>query len=49
MHRAGTEEGRTTADWIAQQYRNFGLDIVEQPEYNVLLSYPNNSDTNKVQ
>ncbi len=48
MHRAGTPESLETANWIAQQFRNFGLDNVEQPQYDVLLSYPNNADPNKV-
>lgn len=48
LHRAGTQGSLDTSDWIAQQYRNYGFDLVEQPEYNVLLSYPNDTDTNKV-
>lgn len=48
MHRAGTPEGNEVAQFIHDSLRNYGLDKVEFEDYNVLLSYPNDTSPDQV-
>ena len=45
---AGTAQDKEQADWMAQKFRDFGLDEVNVVPYQVLLSYPKWDQPNKV-
>ena len=47
-HLAGLERDEWLAGWIAQEWRDVGLDEVRQEGYNVLLDYPNKEKPNYV-
>ncbi|XP_063864716.1 N-acetylated-alpha-linked acidic dipeptidase 2-like isoform X3 [Scylla paramamosain] len=45
-HTAGTEADTQQAQWVAEQWRDQGLDTVNLVPYDVLLSYPDTDKTN---
>ena len=47
-HLAGTAQDKEQAEWIKQNFLDFGLDDAVLVPYNVLLSYPNKTQANKV-
>ncbi|XP_053312526.1 N-acetylated-alpha-linked acidic dipeptidase 2-like isoform X2 [Spea bombifrons] len=47
-HLAGTERNLELAERIRSQWKEFGLDKVELVHYDVLLSYPNESNPNYI-
>ncbi|XP_043853797.1 LOW QUALITY PROTEIN: putative N-acetylated-alpha-linked acidic dipeptidase [Dromiciops gliroides] len=47
-HLAGTEQNLDLAKQIQSQWKEFGLDSVELTHYDVLLSYPNETDPNYI-
>lgn len=47
-HTAGTEADQRQAEWVAQQWREQGLDSVKLVPYEVLLSYPDTDTENTV-
>ncbi|XP_075054815.1 N-acetylated-alpha-linked acidic dipeptidase 2-like [Mixophyes fleayi] len=47
-HLAGTEQNLNLAKRIQDQWKEFGLDKVELVHYDVLLSYPNDSNPNYI-
>nr|XP_033806013.1 putative N-acetylated-alpha-linked acidic dipeptidase isoform X2 [Geotrypetes seraphini]XP_033806014.1 putative N-acetylated-alpha-linked acidic dipeptidase isoform X2 [Geotrypetes seraphini] len=47
-HLAGTEQNLLLAKQIQAQWKEFGLDSAELAHYDVLLSYPNESDPNYI-
>ena len=47
-HLAGTNQDFLTADWLRQKLIEFGFDTADLYPYNVLLSYPNMTEPNKV-
>ena len=47
-HLAGLERDEWLAGWIAQVWRDIGLDEVRQESYSVLLDYPNKEKPNYV-
>ncbi|KAM9320565.1 putative N-acetylated-alpha-linked acidic dipeptidase [Gastrophryne carolinensis] len=47
-HLAGTEENYRLAQQIQAQWKQYGLDKVELAHYDILLSYPNNTDPNYI-
>ncbi|KAM9318498.1 N-acetylated-alpha-linked acidic dipeptidase 2 [Pholidichthys leucotaenia] len=47
-HLAGTEQNLKYAEQIKKEWEQFGLDSVEMVPYDVLLSYPNNSQPNYI-
>ncbi|XP_040584847.1 putative N-acetylated-alpha-linked acidic dipeptidase isoform X2 [Mesocricetus auratus] len=47
-HLAGTEHNFELAKQIQAQWKEFGLDSVELPHYDVLLSYPNKTHPNYI-
>jgi hypothetical protein len=47
-HLAGTSQDKEQAEWLKQNFLDFGLDDAVLVPYNVLLSYPNKTQANKV-
>ncbi|XP_051783133.1 N-acetylated-alpha-linked acidic dipeptidase 2 [Erpetoichthys calabaricus] len=47
-HLAGTEQNLRLAKQIEKEWKDFGLDSVELVHYDVLLSYPNESNPNYI-
>ncbi|KAM9034538.1 glutamate carboxypeptidase 2-like [Sarcophilus harrisii] len=47
-HLAGTEQNLDLAKQIQSQWKEFGLDSVELTHYDVLLSYPNETNPNYI-
>jgi len=47
-HLAGTEQNLRYAEQIGEEWLEFGLDSVELVPYDVLLSYPNQSQPNYI-
>ncbi|XP_045112518.1 glutamate carboxypeptidase 2 homolog [Portunus trituberculatus] len=47
-HTAGTKADTQQAQWVAEQWRDQGLDTVNLVPYDVLLSYPHPEKTNTV-
>lgn len=47
-HIAASERDRELVTWIRQQWEDAGLESVSLSEYNILLSYPNSSQPNKI-
>ncbi|CAL4059730.1 unnamed protein product [Meganyctiphanes norvegica] len=47
-HTAGTERDTETANWLAQKWRDQGLDEVNLVPYNVMLSYPERDVNNTI-
>ena len=47
-HIAGTKADTQQAQWVAEQWRDQGLDTVNLVPYDVLLSYPDPDQTNTV-
>ena len=47
-HLAGTKQNLVYAEQIREEWLSFGLDSIELVPYDVLLSYPNNSQPNYI-
>jgi N-acetylated-alpha-linked acidic dipeptidase len=47
-HLAGTEQNLLLAKKIQTQWKNFGLDSADLVHYDVLLSYPNETNANYI-
>ena len=47
-HLAGSPRQKELADELAKRWKSYGFDHVEQPEYKVLLSFPNTQDPTKI-
>ena len=47
-HLGGRPGSHQIADEIEEKWREFGLDLVEQTTYNVLLSYPDEDNPNLI-
>lgn len=47
-HLAGTQNNFELAKQIHDQWKEFGLDLVELSHYDVLLSYPNKTHPNYI-
>ena len=47
-HLAGTDQDFEQAEWLRQNFEDFGLDQAIVVPYQVLLSYPNMTQPNKV-
>ena len=47
-HLAGTKQDLEQANWVADRFREYGLDEVTVAPYQVLLSYPKLDKPNKV-
>jgi hypothetical protein len=46
-HMGGTPGDKSSADYIKNEWIRQGLDVVEAPEYEVLLDYPDEKKPNK--
>lgn len=46
-HMAGTIYDKISADYVKNAYESYGLDVVEQFHYDVLLDYPDDVKFNK--
>ena len=47
-HIAGSDRQLELANWVQQKWEEYGADHVTKTPYNVLLSYPNRTNPNKV-
>ena len=47
-HLAGTAQDKEQADWLREKFLEFGLDDAVLVPYEVLLSYPDKTQPNKV-
>lgn len=46
-HRAGTYGGKAASDYIADQWKSQGVDVVKEIDYDVLLDVPDQSRLNR--
>lgn len=47
-HLAASDKDKELTQWIAKEWREYGFDHVQLDSYNILLSYPDQSNPNKI-
>ena len=48
-HLAGTPGDKKSAEYVEEQWRQQGLDVVQKTNYNILLDYPDETKYNTIQ